>query len=148
MSKTYITSIRLPVEYREKLKKEMESKDRSANWIVKEALDQYLEHPKKPAKQAKRAAKTVQVISIPDYIDGGIPDYIDGDLWIDFIEMRKSLKAPATERAHKLLLDKLTQMRARGFDPNEAIKASIENGWKGVFEPRKRTNRAHELGDF
>ncbi len=50
--------------------------------------------------------------------------------------MRKKRKAPETQEAIKILVEKLAKFVSKGIDPNEALKDSITNGWKGIFEPR------------
>jgi hypothetical protein len=123
------------------LKAEAEKIDRSINWVINDILQKALKKTSRDQNTKKTEVKTASVINVPDYIDG--------QLWLDFIECRKKLKAPATDRAHKLLLDKLESMYQRGIDPNVALSASIENGWKGVFEP-KGTAISHNvaLGDW
>ena len=65
-----------------------------------------------------------------------IPDFIDQELWDQFMIMRKKKKATPTEFAVKLLIKKLTGFQASGFDVNKIIELSIENNWKGLFEPK------------
>lgn len=65
-----------------------------------------------------------------------IPEWIDRELWDGFMEVRKKLKAVNTELAIKKLLNNLEKMKNSGLDPNQAISASIENSWKGVFDPK------------
>jgi len=69
-----------------------------------------------------------------------IPDFIDKELWHDFLEMRKKLRKPPTDRAKDLLLKDLEKLRAAGDDPNEVLKQSIKYSWQGVF-PLKDKSR-------
>ena len=68
-----------------------------------------------------------------------LPDYLNLDIWKEYLDMRKKLKAPNTETALNRILKKL-----EGFEKQEigngtlAIENSIENGWKGVFEPKQQ----------
>lgn len=56
------------------------------------------------------------------------------ELWRDFIDFRKTIKKPMTERAVKSIFKKLEAM---GFgDACESLEQSIERGWAGVFEPK------------
>lgn len=56
------------------------------------------------------------------------------DLWISFLEMRKSCKAKPTAKAIELLMKKLhAQPLAVARD---MLERSIENSWKGVFPPK------------
>ena len=65
------------------------------------------------------------------------PDFIKDDLFDGFIEMRKKIKKPLTEKAQELIIKKLSDLEAKqsGF-ANKALENSIENSWQGVFEPK------------
>jgi hypothetical protein len=76
-------------------------------------------------------------------IDKSIPQYLDRKLWCDFMETRDKAKSAKTENALDLVLEKLESFRLQGYDPNESLKQSIVNGWKGVFEP-KQTSRTKQ----
>ena len=67
--------------------------------------------------------------------DNGVvlPDFIDKGLWDDFLDMRKKLRKPATDKAITLLLKDLDNYKNAGDDPNEVIKQSIKNSWQGLF---------------
>ena len=69
-----------------------------------------------------------------------LPDWIDKELWTDFMEIRKKKKAPQTEHALALLIKELEKLKVAGDDPNEVLKKSIMNGWKGVFPLKGGTN--------
>lgn len=62
------------------------------------------------------------------------PPWLSIDVWKGYIESRKKLKSPMTNYAEKLALEKLSKFMQQGMDPNEVIKQSIENGWKGLFQ--------------
>lgn len=66
-----------------------------------------------------------------------LPDFIKEDLFNDFLLMRKKKKVPNTDRAIKLLINKLTEFHKEGQDINKVIENSIMRGWTGVFEERK-----------
>lgn len=67
-----------------------------------------------------------------------LPPDIDRDLWRDFIDLRKKLKAQNTERAINTLISDLTEFQLQGMDPNEVIERSIVNSWKGVYPLKQR----------
>jgi hypothetical protein len=48
--------------------------------------------------------------------------------------MRKSIKAPLTDHAKKLIVDKLM----RFDDPNGSLRQSVENTWRGVFPVKEQ----------
>ena len=58
------------------------------------------------------------------------------DIALDnFKDHRKQLKAPMTDQAYKMLLNKLEKLSDGDEEKKVAIlNQSIENGWKGVFE--------------
>ena len=47
--------------------------------------------------------------------------------------MRKMIKAPPTQKAIEMLLDDLIKLKEQGEDPEEIIKQSVKNNWKGLF---------------
>jgi len=69
-----------------------------------------------------------------------VPEFVDKDLWNDFLEMRKKIKKPPTDRAKELLIKDLEKLKVDGQDPNEVLKQSIKNNWQGLF-PLKQENR-------
>lgn len=57
------------------------------------------------------------------------------DLFKDFLSMRKKIKAVNSDRAITLLINKLSK-----YDDKTKIKMienSIENSWKGIYEPKE-----------
>ncbi len=53
---------------------------------------------------------------------------------LDFIKMRKAIKKPLTDRALKLILDKLDTLATSNDDAKiEILNQSIMNSWQGVF---------------
>src|SRR5699024_5658833 len=57
------------------------------------------------------------------------PAHVTPSLWDDFVAHREELKAPLTERAARIILNKLVRAR----DADDALENAIANGWKGVF---------------
>ena len=69
---------------------------------------------------------------------------VDPEIWADFVQLRKEIKHPLTETAEKRIVAKLSKFVSEGFDPNEALLTSIENNWRGVFEPKGKRNGPHQ----
>ena len=79
---------------------------------------------------------------------------------LEFMEFRKSIKKPMTDRAVSLLITKLNGMTSYIPEQIEIINQSIMNGWQGVFplkneqaQPVRQTyqarqTKADELNDF
>ena len=76
-----------------------------------------------------------------------------------FMEFRKSIKKPMTDRAVELLINKLNGMTSYIPEQIEIINQSIVNGWQGVFplkhaqaqpvrQAYNKQTKADELNDF
>lgn len=95
--------------------------------------------PKKERKKGKKGRKEEIYKSVPPELHGVIDD---------FLEMRKQIKSPATERALELMIKKLMDL-SEG-DTNLAIRIleqSIERGWKTVY-PLKEERKNKDDGGF
>ena len=67
-----------------------------------------------------------------------IPNFIEAELWNGFLEMRIKAKAKPTNLAIKGIIQKLQEFEDKKTGwANESLKNSIENNWKGVFEPKQ-----------
>lgn len=69
--------------------------------------------------------------------------------YYEFIKMRKLIKSPMTDRALRLLIDKVNRMEKDTQRQIRLLENSIENGWKTVY-PLKE-NVSHETrtaGDY
>jgi hypothetical protein len=62
-----------------------------------------------------------------------LPQHVDPTLWLDFVKHRSELRKRLTPTATQRLLAKLER---NPRDANTMLRASIENGWQGVFEPK------------
>lgn len=65
-----------------------------------------------------------------------IPDWIPLEDWNDFVAMRKQIKKPMTDRAKRIVLGKLEDMKNRGVDVSIALQNSIANNWQNIYEPK------------
>lgn len=72
-----------------------------------------------------------------------IPEWLPVELWSDFKQARKKLRAPMTPRAEELALRKLAALRTDGNDPVKVIEQSLEYGWKGLFPLGDRKHETH-----
>ena len=55
----------------------------------------------------------------------------------DFAEFRKSVKAPLTDKAVKILINRLREMANTDEERIRILENSTMNGYKGIFEPKK-----------
>lgn len=67
-----------------------------------------------------------------------LPDWVPQSAWNDFAAMRKSLRAPLTEKAKALTIKRLGRPRLVGQDVRAMLEQSIERSWKGVFEVKEQ----------
>lgn len=67
---------------------------------------------------------------------GGLvfPDWVPKEPFEAFEEMRRKMRRPMTDRAKKLVIEKLDALRKLGNDPGQMLNQSIERGWMTVFE--------------
>ncbi len=73
-----------------------------------------------------------------------VPDWIEKEVWDAFLEMRKNKKAASTQYALSLIIKELETFKASGDDPNEILKKSITNSWKGVFSLKGGQSGTHQ----
>ena len=74
-----------------------------------------------------------------------IPDWIDGETWDDFLEVRKKKRAPMTDRAITLMINKLAEFKEKGIDPNKLLEQSILRGYTDVY-PLKDNEKKNSFG--
>lgn len=82
-------------------------------------------------KQTIKKQKTIVSIleSVPDDLALALED---------FIEMRKKIKAPITERGLELIISKVNKLSNGDLKKSiEIVNQSVENSWKGVFPLRQ-----------
>lgn len=67
----------------------------------------------------------------------------------DFIEFRKQIKAPLTEKALTLSFNKLDKLANTNDDLKiSIINQSIERGWRGLFEVKETVKPASSASDY
>lgn len=69
------------------------------------------------------------------------PPFIRPDTWLAFCEMRQELserdkRIPFTQRAAKMVIEKLTEFHAQGWDCNYVLREAAINSWRSVYVPR------------
>lgn len=68
-------------------------------------------------------------------LDVELPTWLPDDIWSDWVEHRKNVKAPLTQKAAELCLRKLDRLRAAGSCPIAVIEQSIITGkWTDLYE--------------
>lgn len=67
---------------------------------------------------------------------------------LEFIKMRKSIKAPMTDKAINLMLNKLDKLAASDNKKIEILNQSIMNSWKGIFPIKNDNNEKAFQNDY
>ena len=67
-----------------------------------------------------------------------IPDWIPAEAWAGYVEMRKKIKKPMTERAVELKLKALAAFRDAGDDIEKILDQSTENSWSDLYPLKER----------
>ena len=62
----------------------------------------------------------------------------------DFIQFRKAIKAPLTDRALTLCLNKLDKLANNDLTKIAVLNQSIERGWKGLFEVKDNSTYTYD----
>ena len=60
------------------------------------------------------------------------------DLWESFVDMRKKMRKPLTDKAISLTMAKFEKWGID--DAKKSLEKTIECGWTGLFEPKKNSN--------
>lgn len=88
-------------------------------------------------KESKPPLSPKQVFELPD----GIPA---GD-WTDYLAMRQRIRKPMTERAMRLAVAKLLELKAEGNEPATVLQNSVMNSWTGLFAPNQNRQQTRKI---
>lgn len=70
-----------------------------------------------------------------------LPEWVPSDAWDGYIQARKQMRKPMTDRAKKLLLGELTKLREQGHDPANLLDTATAKNWLSVYPPKGEGNR-------
>ena len=83
-----------------------------------------------------------------DEILSGIADEELKTLYLEYIKMRKLIKAPMTDRALQMLINKVNTLEPDSLDnQKELLETAIMNNWKSVY-PIKKGAKDSEQSDY
>lgn len=85
--------------------------------------------PEQPKAEKPKAEKQNQFD--PKSVE--LPANVNRDLWVQFVDMRNSIKKPLTENAVKLLINKLIGF---GVGANQSLESSIIGSYQSVYPPK------------
>ena len=88
----------------------------------------------KPVGKPKRA-ESKTAMRIVETVE--VPSCIPADVWLEWDQYRAKRSGRAwTAHAKVLCIARLEAFWQQGYDPAVIIRASIENGWSGLFAPK------------
>lgn len=67
-----------------------------------------------------------------------LPDWLPADAWAGYLEMRKKIRKPMTDRAVQLAINTLDKLRGEGQDVGAVLDQSTMNSWQGLFAIAER----------
>lgn len=93
------------------------------------------EAPSKPLRSQKQEQEQKQKEgdAAPSFV---LPDWIPAEPWDGYVEMRKRIRKPMTDRARKLVVNELQRLMAKGHDLSAVLDNSTRNNWVDVYEPK------------
>lgn len=65
-----------------------------------------------------------------------LPDWLPAEKWQDFVDHRKAIRKPMTDKARERMLRHLSDLKAKGHDVLALIDTAIRSGWQDVYEPK------------
>jgi uncharacterized protein YdaU (DUF1376 family) len=128
-------------EYRNKGKKARDSAN--ARWSNANAMRTHSDSNAKATKidANQEPITNNQIKERKPVVPTELPDWLNKTDWNDFVEMRKKLKKPMTDRAVKLMISKLETMKNKGIDTSEVLQKSIVSDCIDVYEPKVQTQQ-------
>lgn len=71
-----------------------------------------------------------------------LPEWLPSEAWAGYVEMRKKIKKPMTDRAVTLAINTLDKLRQQGQDIAAVLDQSTLNSWQGLFAVSERRSEA------
>lgn len=69
-------------------------------------------------------------LQVPRFV---LPKWVPVDAWNAWLEMRKAIKKPLTDRAKAMAVKKLDLLRQEGYAPDAVLDQSTFKSWSGLF---------------
>ena len=66
-----------------------------------------------------------------------LPDWVPKESWDGFVEARRKKKG-LTDRAKTLIVNKLYDLKSKGYSPSALLDEAVEKGWMTVYEPKQQ----------
>lgn len=127
--------------YRESRKALPERPSEDNSWTIEDNVRQEIEKEKElenksKSKNNKKAAKPTLDDTLSEISDESLKQ-----TYRDYIEMRKTIKAPMTERALRTLMNKVDSLATSIDGKCSLLETAILNNWKSVYAPKGEANK-------
>lgn len=77
-----------------------------------------------------------------------LPDYIDAEAWDAFVQMRREIHKPLTDRGAVRLLKRLQAIHDAGMDVNESLDQSSDMRWQDVYPVKALEIQKPAVSDY
>lgn len=68
------------------------------------------------------------------------PECVTKETWAAWIQMRRTIKKPATELAQTLMANKLAKLETQGWIAEKLLERTIFHSWQDVYPPKPNDN--------
>lgn len=65
-----------------------------------------------------------------------LPEWLPMNHWSTYLEMRTRLRKPASARAQRMLIGRLSELKDKGFNPTQILAQAELNCWLSFYEPK------------
>lgn len=113
------------------------------NDVKGEVSRSHIEEPLEPEVEPLREPSAPQAALALGKIP--IPDWIPAEAWAGFVEMRKKIRVPLTERAILLTIADLKKLRSTE-DIGAVLDQSTQRSWRSVFPVKHQNGGQHGTG--
>lgn len=69
-------------------------------------------------------------------LNGALPEWLPLNHWSTYLEMRTRLRKPASARAQRMLIGRLSELKDKGFNPTQILAQAELNCWLSFYEPK------------
>jgi hypothetical protein len=74
-----------------------------------------------------------------------LPEWLPAEVWADWVNYRKSIRKPMSDRAVQLTIGRLAKLREQGHAPRDVVDLAIERGWSGMYAPNEKPADSESL---
>lgn len=115
-----------------------------SHWLIHDDINVISERYQVDAPETEREAETDKRQTSVE-AQAPLPDWVPSESWSGYVEMRKKIRKPMTDRARKLVLASLERMHEKGIDVGLVLDNSTKNSWIDVYEPKDSSRQVVNL---